>query len=47
MNQPTVLQIKNILEVGHSLTFTSESSGQGGEKVIVQFNDKPIKKAPF
>ena len=42
MNQSTVLQIKNILEAGHSLTFTSESSGQGGEKVIVQLNDKPI-----
>ena len=42
MNQPTVLQIKNILETGHSLTFTSESSGQGGEKVIIQLNEKPI-----
>ncbi len=42
MNKSTVLQIKNILEDGHSLTFTSESSGQGGEKVIVLLNDKPI-----
>ena len=42
MNKSTLLQIKNTLEAGHSLTFTSESSGQGGEKVIVQLNDKPI-----
>ena len=24
------------------MTFTSESSGQGGEKVIIHLNDKPI-----
>ena len=42
MNQTTLLQIKKLLEAGQSLTFTSESSGQGGEKVIIQLNDKPI-----
>ena len=42
MNKPTILQIKKILEDGHSLTFTSESSGQGGEKVIVSLNEKHI-----
>ena len=42
MNKSTLLQIKNILAAGHLLTFKSESSGQGGEKVIIQLNDKPI-----
>ena len=42
MDQTTLLQIKKLLEAGQSLTFTSESSGQGGEKVIIQLNDKPI-----